>query len=58
MEDIRYLILNKEGKVMYRYKRGTRFQWDFSVPSECQGGRSIDLDSLDAETRERWLAQG
>jgi hypothetical protein len=39
----RYLILDREGKVLDRYKNGTRFQWDFTLPGPTKGGRAVDL---------------
>lgn len=39
----RYLILDKDGKILYRYLPGTRFQWDFTLPGPAQGGRVVDL---------------
>lgn len=39
----RYLVLDRTGKVLYRYPSGTRFQWDFTLPGPAQGGRVVDL---------------
>lgn len=42
-EDTRYLILNADGEVLYTYREGTRFQWDFTLPGPAKGGRVVDL---------------
>lgn len=40
----RYLVLDREGRVLFKYVHGTRFQWDFTLPGPAQGGRVIDLN--------------
>jgi hypothetical protein len=42
-DDTRYLVLNAEGRVLYTYKEGARFQWDFTLPGPAKGGRVVDL---------------
>jgi hypothetical protein len=39
----RYLILDKDGNILFRYLPGTRFQWDFTLPGPAKGGRAVDL---------------
>lgn len=53
-ESTRYIVVDKTGKVLYQYPWGARLgTWDFTLPSEHQGGNILDLH-VHPELREKY----